>query len=283
MWRRQEGLDYWLNKTGHSPEPTLEGKGKEKLPGKVRFWNLKTRVQDSSLDIHFHIAGLDDRLPVSVEVKSGLGTVAGALNLPNRFDPENIDTSTLIHKVYLIETVPVLPLEFPDEENVQVHQSVLNIIPYCRRFRTNLGPVPVRIPATVQLRLPRTAGRGALVPKHPTIKSLMPQAYDLPIRRKSIDIETLPDSEKLGYLQEAEQKKGLPANKCELIAVFRHVPVEMISKLHFINDEKSIVYSISGGLKRSRTRIYDLMVIRDGSKEVHLVPHGTRNRMVGLN
>ena len=111
----------------------------------------------------------------------------------------------------------------------------------------------------------------------------MSQAFNLPIRQTSVDIESMTNSEKWSFLQEAEHSRGFPTDECELIAFFRHVPIEMISKLHFLNDEKAIIYNISSGLNRSRTRVYDVMVIRDGSNEVHVIPHGTRNRMVVFN
>lgn len=122
-----------------------------------------------------------------------------------------------------------------------------------------------------------------LIPDRPTIRSLMPQALDFPILRKSVDIDSLPESEKHGFLQEAEKKKGLPADACRLVAVFRHVPIELISRLHYLNDDKAIEYTIAGGINRSRTRVYDVMVVRDDSMEIHLLPHGAKYRMVGLN
>ena len=194
-----------------------------------------------------------------------------------------MEAAIQIHKAGLIEETRVLPLGLPNVENIQVRQVVFRMIPYCRQFLISLGPAPVHIPVSMQLRPPRTGGSGTLIPRIPSIMSMMPRAYDLPIRQTSIDIESLPDSEKRGYLQEAEQRRGFRADECELIAIFKRVPVEMIAKLHFINDEKTIIYSISGGLDRTRTRIYEVMVVRDSSKEVHLIPHGTRNKAVGLN
>ena len=195
-----------------------------------------------------------------------------------------MDASNTVHDAILIGPVPIRPLILPDTENVRIKQVLVSIIPYCRSMRMVMGPAPVRGPGSVKLHTPLIGGNGGIFPKNPPIGALMQQVSSIPIRQTGIDITALPESEYNGYVQEAVQIKGIPADKCELIALFRHVPIEVISKLHFHNDAKEIVYSLSSKLNRSRTRVYDLMVIREASrKEVHLVPHRTRSRAVVLS
>lgn len=283
MWRREVGLAYWLknkNITRSLPHQRKEG---GKLWRRARVRNLIKNVKDFSLHIHSRTSGLEDISHFPSSIKNGLDTFNVVVSQPDPKSLEHIETDTLIHKAGLIGGARIFPLELPNEDNVQVRQALLNIIPYCRQFLIGIGPAPVHIPASVQLRLPRTGGNGVLISRQPAIISMMSLAFDLPIRQTSVDIKSMTDSEKRSFLQEAKHRRGFPTDKCELIAYFRHVPIEMISKLHFLNDEKAIIYSISSGLNRSRTRVYDVMVILDGSKEVHVIPHGTRNRMVVFN
>lgn len=281
--RERSGLGFWLENSRETGESTHKRREKENLREKFRARSYKTNVMDYPVDFHSHTAGIEYMLHAPVQIKDGLRAVGEIINQTDRKGLVGIEAAIQIHKAGLIEETRVFPLGLTNVENVQVRQALFNIIPYCRPFLISLGLPPVHIPASVQLRPPRTGGSGTLIPRIPSIMSMMPLAYDLPIRQTSIDIESLPDSEKRTYLLEAEQRRGYPADECELIAIFKRVPVEMISKLHFIDDEKAIVYNISGGLDRSRTRIYEVMVVRDSSKQVHLVPHGTRNRAVGLN
>lgn len=283
MWRREVGLAYWLKNKHNAVVLSHKKKGKEKLWERIRIRSLRASVQDCFLKIHPRTTSIEDMFRFSVDINSGLDTFEVVVNQPAPESPECIETETLIQKVCLIEETQVRPLSLPNEDKVCVQQALLTVFPCCRQFMVGVGPAPVHIPPSVQMRLPRTGGNGTLIQGKPTVMSLMSQAFDLPIRQTSVDIELLPDSEKRAFLEEAEHKRGYPADECELIAFFRHVPVEMISKLHFLDNEKAIIYSISKGLNRSRTRIYDVMVIRDSSREVHLIPHGTRNRMVVLN
>ena len=283
MWRRNKGLDYWLNQTANPADAVPEEQGKKRLHGKVRPWNLKSKVRNCPVDVPIRIADPENMLYVPAKIEDGLGTFFSELVGTNQGGFENIQSAISIHWADLMEPAPVRPLELPDGHNVQVKQALLTFIPYCRRFKVDIDPIPVRSPDTVQLRLPKTAGRSALLPEDLMIRSMMPQASDLQVRQRSVDMESLTDLEKREFLQETELLKGFAADQCELLAVFRHVPVEMISKLSFINDDKTIVYSLSRGLERSTTRVYDLMVIRNNSREIHLIPHGKRSRSVGLN
>jgi hypothetical protein len=283
MWRREVGLAYWLKNKHSTGSLPYKRKKREKLWRRVQVRNLIKSVQDCPLNIHSRTSSFEGMFHFYCDIKNGLDTFNVVVSQPDPKGPECIETETLIHKAGLIGDTPILPLEFTNEDNVQVRQALLNIVPYCRRFGVGIGPAPVHIPALVQLRLPRTAGKGALISGQTAIISKTSQAFDLPIHQTSVDIESLTDSEKLSFLQEAEHRRGFPSDECELIAFFRHVPIEMISKLHFLNDEKAIIYNISSGLNRSRTRVYDVMVIRDGSNEIHIVPHGTRNRTVVFN
>jgi predicted transcriptional regulator len=106
---------------------------------------------------------------------------------------------------------------------------------------------------------------------------------ELPHRRESTCVEQLEDSERNSFLREAEVLKRISSDKAELLAVFRHVPIEVISRLRFLADSREILYTIQDESKRTQTRVHDLAVIRDtASQEIHLVPHRTKSRSISL-
>jgi hypothetical protein len=284
MWRREEELDYWLNERPVSTAPNQDLKHREKPPGKVWPWGFKRNVREHSLEIHSEAIILDGVLSVPVLIKDGLGEIGARLERSDQNTPGAFEASNEIHEAILIGKTRVESLRLPDKENTKIKQAILAIIPYCRRIHVSIGPVPVHIPGSVQLHPPLVGGQGALISDSPPIRSLTQMISAKAIRQAGINVRTLSESEYNRCLQEAEQIKGIPVDKCKLITLFRHVPIEMVSKLQFLGDKKEIVYTLSPGLNRSSTRVYDLMAIRDVSrKEVHLIPHRTRNRMVRLN
>jgi len=283
MWRRDKGLEYWLKKKADIAGLDSGREKKETLREKLLARGLKKSILDCSLAIRSNTGRLDHTLGISADTRNGLTAMGAAVNPPDQDCLDGVENTTSIHQTILLEKAQVWPLKLPDEDNAQVHQALLAVTPYCRRFRIDIGRIPVRSPVTVQIGRPLTGGSGMLIPVNPSIKSMVSGISNLPILQKSIDLDVLSDTEKQSYLKEAEKKKGLSADKCELLAVFRYVPIEVISRLHFQDEAKSIVYSISSGLNRSRTRVYDVMVVRDDSDEIHVIPHSTRNRMVFLN
>jgi hypothetical protein len=110
------------------------------------------------------------------------------------------------------------------------------------------------------------------------------QLLELPYIRISIDPNLLATAEYAGFLREVEIIKGMTADRCELLAVFRHIPIEIIAHLRFLAERNILVYKISTEMRRTQTRVHDLAAIRDNdSKEIHLIAHRTRCRTVFLN
>ena len=102
-------------------------------------------------------------------------------------------------------------------------------------------------------------------------------------RRKSVDLGLLQDLERRSFLREAEVLKHVPADRAELLAVFRSIPIELIARLRYLAGRKEILYSIACGSMRTRTNVHDMAAIRDSAnQEVHLVPHRTKSRPVFL-
>jgi hypothetical protein len=118
----------------------------------------------------------------------------------------------------------------------------------------------------------------------PSVNQFTAKISELPISQISIDIEELADSERSGFLHEAEVLKGIPSDQAKLLAVFRHVPIEMISRLCFLEEKNAILYSIARESRITKTRVHDMAAVRDQqSREIHLIPHRMRFRSVSLN
>jgi len=99
----------------------------------------------------------------------------------------------------------------------------------------------------------------------------------------SLDICRLNDSECQGFLREAEALRHIPVERGELVAVFRSVPIEIISKLKYLSDKRMILFSICNQPRRMQTRLHDMAAIRDlADQEIHLIPHRAQHKKVAL-
>jgi hypothetical protein len=106
----------------------------------------------------------------------------------------------------------------------------------------------------------------------------------VPMRLRSMDTEMLSMSVCDGYLREAVILKGVPEGQGELLAVFRKVPIELVTRMRFIEGKRMILFTLALPRTLRRTRLHDLAAVRDlSTKEVHLVAHRTRYQTVFLN
>ena len=106
----------------------------------------------------------------------------------------------------------------------------------------------------------------------------------LPHARESVRIETITAAERGSFLREAEALKGIRADRAELLVVFRHIPIEFISRMRFIAEKRVLLYSIDTQCCLTNTRVHDMAAVLDlESQEVHLIPHHTQFRGVSLS
>jgi hypothetical protein len=116
------------------------------------------------------------------------------------------------------------------------------------------------------------------------VKSNLSKLSALSFKRMSLDIGRLDGSECQGFLKEAEALRHIPAERSELLAVFRLVPIEIISRLHYVADKRMILFSISNQARRTQTRLHDIAAIRDlADQEIHLIPHRAQYKTVALS
>ncbi len=105
-----------------------------------------------------------------------------------------------------------------------------------------------------------------------------------PHMRRSADLNAVDTRVYESFVCEAEAVNGLAGNQTELLAIFRCVPVAMISRFRFLEESRMLFYTISSSNCPSCTRVHDLAAVRDNSsRTVRLVAHRTRYRTALLS
>ncbi len=139
--------------------------------------------------------------------------------------------------------------------------------------------------------LSRTGGSGSSPAEDGTFARRMPKAIDatntisrFPHTRRGLVPHQIEQTEIGSHLNEARAIKGVPPEDASLIAVFRSVPVELISHLRFDESRMLLLFRLVPSKGRCLTHVYDLAAVKDMSTgRLHLIPHRTRNRTVMLS
>jgi hypothetical protein len=275
MWRRNERLGYWLKeprkdqKRGEAP-----GFG-QRLVRRFSLGDLSAAVSDCPLRIEAVAEAIDPGMDALLPVRDGLAIFGDGPDYPFEFACRTKEES-------LIKDASVRSLGLPEGQKVRI-RNVDAIRPATAR---SANPV-LRAPVVKE---------GALVPPATVVaqesvisaaighKIMISQIIDLPHFRKSADIKRMAEAEYQSFIREAEILKSIPAERGELLAVFRHVPIEMISQLRFVADRNAIEYSVSMNSQRTQTRVHDMAAVRNVvSGEIHLFAHRTSYRTAFIN
>jgi hypothetical protein len=286
MWRREEGLKYFFSgKPAPSPAEAVqnhasgrEGRNPGKKWSRLRF---KSAVRESSLDFSCPDIHSTSGLNFPVSVKDGIGRLDSG-----RDDRDTCpfgDIPMAVNDICLLQQSTVDTLKLPESGSARISQVRVGMNSRCRWARTEIGPVRVRFTASMQFRMPLVGGGGGVFPERFPVHSSIRSIGSLPIRRCGIDFGELQESVSRACQAEAGKNRGLPLDRCRLIALFRHIPVEMVSRLHYFGEKGEIEYTLFPSPQRSQTRVYDLIAVQDlSSDEVHLVPYAIQSRTVCL-
>ncbi len=238
-------------------------------------------VKEMPLGIESRLISLDHDLSMNANVLNGLG-ICGLDPGPDATVPLPGIAGPKIHSCDLSSGAVVRRLSIPNVERMRVHQKMLFLSPRLRETAVGIPPGTMRTTRLLQEDPPGIRKFEKLVLGEPLVRTHA-QISEFPHRRRSADVEWFSDSERRSFLREAEILKGIPSERAELVAIFRHVPIEVISQLRFMSDTNEIQYRIPDEPRRTQTRVHDMAVIRDaGGKEIHLVPHRTKCRVVPL-
>ena len=175
------------------------------------------------------------------------------------------------------------------------------VIPQCT---TVVSPAGWRFPGTVVHSSGATAEltMGAPLPRSRpggpgrslrdvTFSKPMPPVLDgtnrisrLPQRRRGLIPRQIGGGEVESHLNELQAAKGVIPENAVLVAVFRRIPVELISHMRFDQSRRLLLFKLVPCRGRRVTRIYDVAAVKDLSTgNLHLIPHRTRNRTVLLS
>jgi hypothetical protein len=240
-------------------------------------------VKAGSLFFEVRTSSLDGGFQACATVKDGLASIAGAVH-PAAEAKGCADNEKAVREFRLIGDPGIFSLALPGERHASVCEEALSLasLPGIRWLNLKIGGAGAS-EAFLNLAPDMKDGTRFLV-QTPSVQIAKSVILRLPHTRKSVPVETLGDSECKSFLREAEALKGVRADCAELLAVFRHVPIEVISRLRFVADEKVLRYSIVSGPVPTSTRVHDMAAVRDASsREVVLIPHRAQFRAVLLN
>ena len=284
MRRSEERLKYWLEGGCQSQKKGFAGKLVHSFSLWLRLGSGIGSIREEVLGLDAKAVSLDEELASTAYVRDGIGELgswsaesAEAFCVPGENNAPVRDARLLMH-------CRTFDTQLPNGRIARIRAQQLEIKQNCRKSALIMQGVEVLEPKSAYCQPPQLMDGERLLIAKPGIHSVASNMAGLPHARTSIRVEELHELEHAGFLREAEVLKGIPPERARLLAVFRKVPIEIISRLRFLEDKKTILYSISRESQLSKTRVHDMCAVRDiQTKEIYLVPHRTRFRSVSLN
>jgi len=284
MWRNEKRLKQFLDSGNGSREQASTSGIVRRLSSKLRLGYGDPAVRENGLAILVGVGSLDDSLRATACVKDGIGSLSDGTRRSEEALSGVTEGGVRVGSAELLENTAIQELPLPSERHVRIRQETVAMDGTCRPFTIKIRDAEVFEFKHPHSHPPQMRDGGRFLIQDPSVHQRTSKMAELPLARTSVRIEELQDSERSGFLQEAEALRGIPQDRAELLAVFRRVPIEVISRLRFLEEKKAIVYSITRELNRTRTRVHDMGAIRDGvSGEIYLVPHRARFRFASLD
>lgn len=224
----------------------------------------------------------DGSLAIRAEVRGGVYDIGCHDPAPQGFASAG-DFRATIRSLPTLHAPRVRIPPLPQFRRVPVRTPALSMDGGVRAISTSMPSAGVGTIACLNARSASVLDGGCSALLGAKVHSGSSYISRIPMALASVDLNVLTEGERAGFLREAEAIKGIPPERAELLAVFRHVPIEMISRLRFLADSRSVEYSISAAPKRTQTRVHDMAVVRDsGNQDVHFVPHRTQCHTVPI-
>lgn len=279
--RRREELKRWLDR-GTQNAGILSGL-RDTLARELRVRQKPGAVKAELLTLGANAICLDDALDASAVVKDGLTSIENQKTSVMPAADGFAQTGGTVREAEFLGEIKVCSMELPCENRPRVQERRLFLDSPPRSLALNFKYSNVH-EADVPLERTNGVRDGNRLLIWTTVVPLPRYKIALlPHARESVDIETITAAERRSFLREAEALKGIRADRAELLVVFRHVPIEVISRMRFIAEKRVLLYSITMQRDLTSTRVHDMAAVRDlGSQEVHLIPHHTQFRGVSL-
>jgi hypothetical protein len=247
MRGREEGLGYWLNRRDGWKR------------GLFRLPRLRTTVHEASPALRTETAeAIGGLLPVP-HIRVVVGSVPSPAEAGS---PGLVSALPAIHAVAL------------SGETAVVRSPSLIVRATVQELRCSIGSGQSRIDGTALLERPQRSfcPTEALLPTSIAVRSATSRARMLPHRRRSLDLSRLGAQACSTLVREAEKARGMAAGGT-LIALFRNVPVQMISRMALAEEQRELIYTLAWSPERDRTHVQDLVVVREQANgQTHIVP-----------
>ncbi len=284
MRRREEGLGFWLAAAPNSSKATLLSRLRKIIRRRLKSGRLKCVVGDIPLAMEPCIYAGDVLNPGGLAIHDGLGYWAAGGGKGGGYPEE--EALRAVHACELLSQAIARPLSLPGDLPIQVNSPTWIYPPHVRSLQRHPWEETVRVRAIAcfrDLRPGRTFSRW-LDPSRTTVRVATARIAAMPQAGHSSDLEEMKAVEKESFLREAAAIKGVAPEAGELLAVFRNVPIEVVSRLSYSQESRTIFYYLTLGPGVRRTRVHDIAAVLDkATREIHLVPHRTRYRTVFLN
>jgi hypothetical protein len=277
MRQQQEGLAFWLRpNSGSAPF-------RERLGTRLGTWLRIPPLSSTVTEIAaaFETAAVDhpvcqqfpqvlDALPflLSADRQDGAETMAAPRVQPDGESYGDVKTVDLS----LLRVAPLLRdqslLKWPE-----IRDGLEPILP--RRLRVFAPALVSALPRVTNLR------RGILPLE---LKVLSHDLRQFPHMRPSVALDSLSRPRTEGLARQAESLQAWENGRAEVVAYFSRVPVELLSRVRFVQDRRQLVFYLHSARKVTKTRIQDLIAVRDRkSGEVHFLPERTNFRIATLD
>jgi hypothetical protein len=258
---------------------------REKLARDLHAMPKMGSVKGTTLALQANACCLDEALEAAAAtVRDGLASLANTTDCAPGATGDFGKNSGKIRESELLKGARIIDLTLPGESRTCARDFRMSFQTLARAFALSLKSGRMHSMDEFWGRANQARDGDRFLMQNASIPTATYKISLLPHTRRSVRMETLKDAEYKGFLREAEVLKGIPAERAELLAVFRHVPIEIISRLRYVAENRLLVFSISRQSGPTSTRLHDMAAVRDiMSQDIYLIPHRTRFRAVSLN
>lgn len=288
MQRREEGLGYWLAARPLPEQLTLWVRVRRAFLRHQQAGRLRPTTRELPLGMGVDVFSAEEFISTSKLVSDGLGYLASPESFKGwRESRCQVDVAEM--KIHSLEPLPEpasKKIALLGDLLIRVNRQEWIHFPVARAsLQDSLGK-KTRVRSVMCL---HELGRARscsqwLSPVRIGVRTGTAGISALPQTGWTLDLNEIKESERESFLREAAALKGVAPGRGELLAIFRNVPIEIVSRLSFTKETGMIHYNLTFNPSLRRTRVHDLAAVRDVSTdEIHLVAHRTRYRTVFLN
>lgn len=288
MQRREEGLGYWLVASPPPEQLTLWVRVRRAFLRHRQAGKLRPATCELPLEMGVDVFSSEEFIPTSRPVCDGLGHLAS----PDSFKgwKENrCQVAVAEMKIHALEPLPEPAANkgaLLEDLLIRVNRQEWIHLPVAKASLQDALGKKTRVRSVTclhELGHARSCSQW-LSPVRIGVRTGTRGISALPHTGWTLDLNEIRESERESFLQEATALKGVAPGRGELLAIFRNVPIEVVSRLRFVRETGTIHYNLTFNPSLRRTRVHDLAAVRDAATdEIHLVAHRTRYRTVFLN